>query len=89
MKIKNYDIERHVKGESQFVDDIAVPEGLLYATVYVSEKAHGELIKIDLDEAKNIAGVKGIFTDKDIPDIKRTGLPNPQLSLKLSRVSGI
>jgi hypothetical protein len=32
--MKNYDIERHVKGESQFVDDILVPEGLLYASQY-------------------------------------------------------
>ena len=37
--MKNYDIERHVTGESQFVDDVITPEGMLHAYVFYSEKA--------------------------------------------------
>ena len=71
--MKNYDIERHVTGESQFVDDIITPEGLLYASVCYSGKAHGEILNIDLSEAKKISCVKAIFTSKDIPGENQIG----------------
>ena len=56
--MKNYDLIRHVKGESQFVDDILVPEGLLYASVSYSKIAHGELINIIIKDAIKIKGVR-------------------------------
>jgi len=71
--MKNYDILQHVKGESQFVDDILVPEGLLYAAVYYSQIAHGKIISINLDKAEKINGVKSIFTSKDIPGDNQIG----------------
>ena len=33
--MKNYDSEKHVKGESQFVDDINPPQGILYGYVFL------------------------------------------------------
>jgi xanthine dehydrogenase large subunit len=71
--LKNYDIIKHVKGESQFVDDILVPEGILYACIYYSDVAHGNLINIDLEGANKIAGVKKILTAKDIPGENQIG----------------
>lgn len=71
--MKNYDIERHVKGESQFVDDIITPDGLLYASVCYSEVAHGKILNIDFTDAEKINGVKGIFTAKDIPGKNQIG----------------
>ena len=71
--MKNYDIERHVKGESQFVDDILVPEGLLYASVCYSKIAHGELLNINIKDAVKIKGVKGIYTARDIPGENQIG----------------
>lgn len=79
--MKNYDIIRHVKGESQFVDDILVPEGLLYASVNYSQIAHGELKNINIKDAIKIKGVKGIFTARDIPGENQIGgiVPDEEL----------
>ena len=79
--MKNYDTIRHVKGESQFVDDILVPEGLLYAAVSCSEVAHGEIINIDISEALKVEGVKIILTAKDIPGENQIGgiIPDEEL----------
>ena len=79
--MNNYDIERHVKGESQFVDDILVPEGLLYASVCYSKIAHGELLNINIKDAGKINGVRGIFTAGDIPGENQIGgiVPDEEL----------
>jgi xanthine dehydrogenase large subunit len=69
----NIDIEKHVKGESQFIDDIIVPEGTLYAKVFDSTIAHGNILSITIKDAINIPGVIGIYTHKDIPGINQVG----------------
>jgi xanthine dehydrogenase large subunit len=71
--MKNYDIIQHVKGESLFVDDTIIPEGLLYAAVCYSQIAHGKIISISIDKAEKIKGVKSIFTSKDIPGENQIG----------------
>jgi len=71
--MKNYDIIQHVKGLSQFVDDIIAPEGLLYAAVCYSQIAHGEIINVDLSIAERSTGVKSIITWKDIPGENQIG----------------
>ena len=69
----NIDIEKHVRGESQFIDDFIVPEGTLYAKVFDSIIANGKILSIDLEGAKNFPGVRGVFTFKDIPGINQVG----------------
>ncbi|MEJ2104319.1 MAG: molybdopterin-dependent oxidoreductase [Ignavibacteriaceae bacterium] len=69
----NTDIEKHVRGESQFIDDLIVPEGTLYAAVFDSTIAHGKIRNINIEEAKSISGVKAILTAKDIPGINQVG----------------
>ena len=71
--MKNYDIIQHVKGESLFVDDTIVPEGLLYAAVCYSQIAHGKIISISIDKAEKVKGVKSILTSKDIPGENQIG----------------
>jgi xanthine dehydrogenase large subunit len=71
--MKNIDIEKHVRGESQFIDDINVPEGTLFAAVFDSKIAHGKITNINIEEAKSISGVKAILTSKDIPGINQVG----------------
>lgn len=71
--MRKTDIEKHVRGESQFIDDINVPEGTLYAAVFDSKIAHGKILNINVDEAKTIPGVKIILTSKDIPGINQVG----------------
>lgn len=71
--MRSSDIEKHVRGESQFIDDLIVPEGTLYAAVFDSAIAHGKILNISIEEAKSISGVKAIFTAKDIPGINQVG----------------
>jgi xanthine dehydrogenase large subunit len=64
--MKNFDAEKHVRGESQFVDDIRVPEGTLWAHVCMSRIAHGKIRAIDQSAARSMPGVKAILTAQDI-----------------------
>jgi xanthine dehydrogenase large subunit len=71
--MKNYDSEKHVKGESQFVDDLLTPSGLLHIIVFASTVAHGKIVNIDYTEALKSEGVAGIITAKDIPGENQIG----------------
>ena len=71
--MKNYDLVRHVKGESKFVDDILTPEGCLHAYVLYSQIAHGDIKSVNIDDALQMEGVEGIFTAKDIPGENQIG----------------
>ncbi len=79
--MKNYDIINHVRGESQFIDDLITPNGTLYATVFGSPIAHGKIKNIDLADAFAIKGVKDIITYKDIPGENQIGgiIPDEEL----------
>ena len=71
--MKNYDSEKHVKGESQFVDDLLTPAGLLHIIVFASSVAHGKIINLDYSEALRSICVAGIITAKDIPGDSKIG----------------
>ena len=71
--MKNYDSIKHVRGESHFIDDIPQLDGTLSGYVYYSPVAHGKILQIDLEEALNSSGVKGIFSAKDIPGQNQIG----------------
>ncbi len=79
--MSKYDLVQHVRGESLFVDDLISFEGLLFASVFYSPSAHGKIVKLNLEEAKNISGVKGIFTATDIPGENQIGgiIPDEKL----------
>ncbi|MFN4112279.1 MAG: xanthine dehydrogenase, partial [Ignavibacteria bacterium] len=69
----NYDSIKHVRGESQFVDDFIPFEKILYGYVFYSPIAHGLIRSLDLSEALNMEGVRYIFTYKDIPGQNQVG----------------
>ncbi len=71
--MRNLDIEKHVRGESQFIDDLIIPEGTLYAAVFDSKIARGKILNLEFEEAKSVSGVKAILTSKDIPGINQVG----------------
>jgi xanthine dehydrogenase large subunit len=71
--MRKTDIEKHVRGESQFIDDLNVPEGTLYAAVFDSTIARGKILNINIEEAKLIPGVRAVLTSKDIPGINQVG----------------
>lgn len=69
----NYDSIKHVRGESQFVDDFIPFEKILYGYVFYSPIAHGLIRSLDISEALNMEGVRYIFTYKDIPGQNQVG----------------
>ncbi len=71
--MKSSDVIKHVKGESIFIDDMPVPEGTLYASVFDSPVTHGNIKMLDLSEALNLDGVVKIITHKDIPGENQIG----------------
>ncbi len=68
-----YDSIKHVRGESQFIDDLPVQEGTLFGAVYYSNIAHGKILKLDFSEALKMNGVAGIISAKDIPGENQIG----------------
>ncbi len=71
--MRHIDYHQHVKGESQFIDDINVPEGTLYAYVFSSPAAHAKIISLDFSEAWKLKGVNAIFSAQDITGQNQIG----------------
>lgn len=59
--MKNIDTVLHVRGESRFLDDIPAPEGTLYAAVYSSPIAHGNITRLDTAPAQHAPGIHGVI----------------------------
>ena len=78
--MKNIDAILHVRGESQFVDDVPVPEGVLYAAVLPSPIACGKITRLDLGAAQEIEGIHGILTADDIPHENQISKDEPVLA---------
>ena len=64
--MKNVDSKSHVRGESIYLDDIQLVQGTLFACVFDSPVAHGNLISIDTADADQSEGVFRIITAKDL-----------------------
>jgi xanthine dehydrogenase large subunit len=77
----NIDSYTHVRGESIYLDDIALVSGTLFAAVFDSPLAHGKIKNLDLGEALQMKEVVRIFTAKDIPGINQIGgiVPDEEL----------
>jgi xanthine dehydrogenase large subunit len=71
--MKHFDAKLHVKGKSVFTADIPVPEGTLYAAVFVSPCAHGRILSLDTSKAGNAPGVVRILTAGQIPGKNEIG----------------
>ena len=71
--MKNIDSFTHTRGESIYVDDLAILGGTLYATIFDASIAHAKIIKLDVEAAKKMPGVKHILTCKDIPGENQIG----------------
>ncbi|EAY25506.1 xanthine dehydrogenase molybdopterin binding subunit [Microscilla marina] len=71
--LKNIDSHGHVRGESIYVDDIAVQQGTLYGAVYDAPVAHGHLKHINVRKAKALPGVVAVFTAADVPGENQIG----------------
>ncbi|MCK5882599.1 MAG: molybdopterin-dependent oxidoreductase [Bacteriovoracaceae bacterium] len=71
--LRNIDSVGHLRGESIYVDDIAIREGTLYGAVFGSPVAHGNIKKIDISKALKMNGVHSVITHKDIISNNQVG----------------
>ena len=71
--MRHTDAYTHLRGESQYIDDIPAPSGMLYGALYGSPVAHGLLRRLHLEEARAYEGVCAILTAADIPGTNQIG----------------
>ena len=58
---------KHVAGRADYIDDLPEPEGTLHCYIGLSERAHAEIVSLDLDAVRSAPGVVGVLTAEDIP----------------------
>jgi xanthine dehydrogenase molybdopterin binding subunit len=63
----------HVTGQSVYVNDIPASGELLHGRVVYSPHAHALIKSFNLEEARQLGGVKAILSAKDIPGINQMG----------------
>ena len=71
--MNNVDAGGHVTGSSIYLDDIPERRGTLYAVVFGSEIAHGELVSFNIRKAVALEGVVKVITVHDIPGENEIG----------------
>ncbi|NNE68087.1 MAG: molybdopterin-dependent oxidoreductase [Pyrinomonadaceae bacterium] len=64
--MKNLDSSSHVRGESIYLDDIPLLQGTLFACVFDSPVAHGQIKRLDLSRASEAVGVESVITASDL-----------------------
>ena len=63
----------HVAGSANFTDDIPELQGTLHAALGLSQKAHAEILGLDLTSVLASEGVTAAFTAKDFPGANECG----------------
>ena len=66
--VLRFEDERLLNGNGQYTADINFP-GMYHVAFLRSEISHGEIISIDLEEAKKLENVYGIFLYDDLKHI--------------------
>jgi carbon-monoxide dehydrogenase large subunit len=64
-RVRRKETQRFVTGTGRFVDDL-LPPGTLHASFARSPCAHARIRSIDVSAAREMAGVRAVFTGKDI-----------------------
>ena len=74
--LKHDSAHKHVTGSAEYIDDIPEPAGTLHGGLGLSDRAHAEIVSIDLSAVKAAPGVVWVMTAADIPgfnDVASTG----------------
>jgi len=64
---KHDSAHKHVTGSAEYIDDILEPAGLLHGGLGLSDRAHANIVAIDLSAVKAYPGVVWVMTGKDMP----------------------
>ncbi len=73
----------HVTGQARYVDDIPLPGNTLHLAFGLSEIAHGEISRLDLEAVEAAPGVVLVMTAEDLPhenDVSPSPYPEPLLA---------
>lgn len=81
-KHPKYDADKLVLGQSPYVADMKF-ESMLYGALKFSDHPRAKVLSIDTSEAQNHPGVLKVFTAKDIPGSRNTGLIIPDWPLMI------
>ncbi|MEM7405906.1 MAG: xanthine dehydrogenase molybdopterin binding subunit [Pseudomonadota bacterium] len=57
---------QHVRGAAWYTDDLPEPNGTLHAALGLSERAHAEIVSLDLNPVRHSDGVRCVLTAADI-----------------------
>ncbi|MHA7968379.1 xanthine dehydrogenase molybdopterin binding subunit [Rhizobium sp. CAU 1783] len=60
---------KHVAGSAEYIDDIPEPAGLLHGALGMSDRAHAEILSVDLSAVKTYPGVVAVLTADDVPGV--------------------
>ncbi|MGI2031441.1 xanthine dehydrogenase molybdopterin binding subunit [Rhizobium panacihumi] len=74
--LKHDSAHKHVTGTAEYIDDIAEPAGTLHGALGLSDRAHAELVSVDLEAVGKAPGVVAVLTADHVPgfnDIASTG----------------
>ncbi|WP_430254484.1 xanthine dehydrogenase molybdopterin binding subunit [Neorhizobium sp. DAR64872/K0K18] len=76
VSLKHDSAHKHVTGQAEYIDDIPEPAGTLHGGLGLADRAHAQIVSIDLDAVKAAPGVVWVMTADDIPganDVGSTG----------------
>jgi xanthine dehydrogenase large subunit len=76
VSLKHDSAHKHVTGQAEYIDDMPEPAGTLHGALGLSDRAHAEIVSIDLDAVRAAPGVVYVLTAADIPgfnDVASTG----------------
>ncbi len=68
---------KHVAGTADYIDDMPEPVGTLHGALGLTDRAHAEILEMDLSAVAAVPGVVCVLTAKDMPhsnDISSTHL---------------
>ncbi len=66
---KHDSAHKHVTGTADYIDDLPEPAGLLHGALGLSDRAHADILSVDLSEVAATPGVVCVLTGKDVPGV--------------------
>src|SRR5438067_8524588 len=66
--IKRREDPRLITGRGNFLDDIVLP-GMVHAAIFRSPYPHARITSLNLERARQLPGVLGVFTAADFADV--------------------
>ncbi|MDO6964318.1 xanthine dehydrogenase molybdopterin binding subunit [Rhizobium alvei] len=66
-ELRHDSAHKHVSGEADYIDDMVLPEGALHMAAGLSDRAHADILSLDLSAVRATPGVVAVYTHHDIP----------------------